>query len=109
MKNMLEEFHQYLLRQTNFVITKEDETHASQQRDERTISIVSMGFCPIIVMEERWLLLFCACVQIQSLIYISEHSVSLVCIHVQDTHTVQNVKCSPYDKIPVSDNYIILT
>jgi hypothetical protein len=53
MKNMLEEFHQYLLRQTNFVITKEDETHASQQRDERTISIVSMGFCPIIVMEER--------------------------------------------------------
>jgi hypothetical protein len=36
-----------------FVITKEDETHTSQQKDERTISIASMGFCPIIVMEER--------------------------------------------------------
>jgi hypothetical protein len=36
-----------------FVITEEDETHASQQTDERTISIASMGFCPIIVMEER--------------------------------------------------------
>jgi hypothetical protein len=59
---MLEEYHKCSLRQTHFCNHK-DETQASQGKRERKSPVASMGFCQIIVVGERWLLLFCACVQ----------------------------------------------